>query len=79
MRDEDLLFITADHGCDPSYRAHTDHTREYVPLLAYGKAVVPGVDIGTRSSYADAAQTIAELLGLGPLEHGQSFASLIYR
>ena len=70
---EDLVMITADHGCDPAYTATTDHTREYVPLLVLGPRVKP-VNLGTRSSFADIAATVAELLEV-PLETpGRSFA-----
>ena len=60
MGEEDLLMITADHGCDPG-DSHTDHTREYVPLVVYGAAVNP-VNLGTRSTYADIAATVADYL-----------------
>ena len=70
---DDLLILTADHGCDPSYEAHTDHTREYVPLLVYGTGIKKGVDLGTRSTFADCGQTIADLLGAGQLAFGKSF------
>jgi len=70
MKDGDLLIITADHGCDPAFKG-TDHTREYVPILAAGKRVKPGT-IGTRKSFSDIAATTAELL-LGSKETG-SFA-----
>jgi len=70
---DDLLILTADHGCDPSYKAHTDHTREYVPLLVYGTGIQKGVDLGTRSTFADCGQTIADLLGAGQLASGKSF------
>jgi len=73
---EDLVMITADHGCDPSYAATTDHTREYVPLLVLGKGVKP-VNLGTRATFADIAATVAQLLGV-PLETpGRSFAGEI--
>ncbi len=73
---EDLVMITADHGCDPSYAATTDHTREYVPLLVLGKKVKP-VNLGTRATFADIAATVAQLLGV-PLETpGRSFAGEI--
>jgi len=62
MRDDDILFITADHGCDPGYPT-TDHTREYVPILVYGKNVKP-VDLGVRKTYADIAATIADLFDI---------------
>ena len=62
MREGDLLMITADHGCDPSYTKTTDHTREYVPYLVCGKGVKPGVDLGTRLCFGTIAQTICEYL-----------------
>jgi phosphopentomutase len=71
MRDSDLLIITADHGNDPTYRG-TDHTREYVPVIAYGDAATAGVNLGTRASLADIGQTIAENFGL-KLGAGESF------
>jgi phosphopentomutase len=71
MRDDDLMIITADHGNDPSFPG-SDHTREYAPLLAYGKNARHGVDLGTRASLADIGQTIAENFGLR-LTAGESF------
>ena len=73
LRADDLVLITADHGCDPGYAATTDHTREYVPLLALGKQVKPA-DLGTRSTFADIAATIAELFGIPLNTPGTSFA-----
>jgi len=73
MRDDDVMMITADHGNDPTFRG-SDHTREYAPLLVYGKSARPGVDLGTRSSLADIGQTIAENFGLN-LTAGTSFLS----
>ncbi len=73
MRDDDLMIITADHGNDPTFPG-TDHTREYAPLLVYGKSARPGVDLGTRGSLADIGQTIAENFGL-KLTAGKSFLS----
>lgn len=73
---EDLLIITADHGCDPGYAATTDHTREYVPLLVLGQEVTP-VDLGTRESFADVAATVAQLLGVSLDTPGKSFAGEI--
>ena len=70
---EDILMITADHGCDPSYTATTDHTREYVPLLVLGQTVKPG-NLGTRASFADIAATVTELLGVAYRTPGRSFA-----
>ena len=64
MRPEDILMITADHGCDPSYTKTTDHTREYVPYLVCGKGVKPGVDLGTRLCFGTIAQTVCEYLGV---------------
>jgi phosphopentomutase len=77
LQPEDILFITADHGCDPTYAVHTDHTREYIPLLVGGPPVKPGVDLGVRESFADIAQTISEYLGLAELKYGSSFLDLI--
>jgi len=76
LNDDDVLMITADHGCDPGYTATTDHTREYVPLLVLGKKIRP-VNLGTRSSFADVAATIAELLGVSLVTPGRSFANEI--
>ncbi len=72
LRDDDLLVITADHGNDPTTPS-TDHSREHVPVLLYGAAVKAGTDIGTRTTFADLGQTLAELFGVGPLDHGTSF------
>ena len=76
LGDEDLVMITADHGCDPAYLATTDHTREYVPLLVLGKAVKP-VNLGTRKTFADIAATVTALLGVSYETPGISFASEI--
>jgi phosphopentomutase len=73
MRDTDLLVLTADHGNDPTFRG-TDHTREYVPLLTYGRAARAGVDLGTRASLADIGRTVADNFGLR-LAAGESFLS----
>ena len=73
MGDEDVVMITADHGCDPAYTATTDHTREYVPLLVLGKAVKP-VNLGTRKTFADIAATVAEMLDVTLETSGESFA-----
>lgn len=77
LKPEDILFITADHGCDPTLQAHTDHTREYIPLLVSGKSVRGGVDLGIRESFADIGQTAAEYLKIPRLKYGQSFLGLI--
>ena len=76
LGDEDVVMITADHGCDPGYTATTDHTREYVPLLVLGKQVKP-VNLGTRATFADIAATAAELLGVELNTPGKSFAEVI--
>jgi phosphopentomutase len=73
MNDGDLLMITADHGNDPTYRG-TDHTREYAPLIVFGKKAKNGVDLGTRESLSDIGNTIAENFGLS-LNAGNSFLS----
>ena len=73
---EDLVMITADHGCDPSYTATTDHTREYVPLLVIGRAVRPG-NLGTRTGFQNIAATVTDLLGVNFDTPGKSFAAEI--
>ena len=72
LGDEDVVMITADHGCDPGYTATTDHTREYVPLLVLGNKVKP-VNLGTRNSFADIAATVAEMLKVKLDTPGKSF------
>jgi phosphopentomutase len=76
LRDTDVLMITADHGNDPTTPS-TDHSREYVPLMVAGRSVRRGVDLGTRDTYADAGQTVADLLGVPPLANGTSFRPAI--
>ena len=63
MKEGDLLMITADHGCDPGYTQSTDHTREYTPLIVYGKDITPG-NLGTRSTFADIGATVLSYLGV---------------
>jgi phosphopentomutase len=72
MRSDDLLMITADHGCDPTYMKTTDHTREYVPLLAYSKRSQGNLNLGTRPTLSDLGQTVAENFGF-KLPRGTSF------
>ena len=72
LRHDDLLVVTADHGNDPTTPS-TDHSREYVPLLIAGQRVKAGIDLGTRSTFADLGQTLAENFGVGVLTHGTSF------
>jgi phosphopentomutase len=69
LRPGDVAVITADHGCDPTWRG-SDHTREHVPILAFGPAVIPRA-LGRRKSFADIGQSIAAHLGLAPLAHGE--------
>jgi phosphopentomutase len=78
LKPDDLLFITADHGNDPTTPS-TDHSREYVPLLAFGTGIRGGVNLGTRTSFADLGQTAAEYLGLPGLDNGTSFLKEITR
>ena len=77
LREDDILMITADHGCDPGYKG-TDHTRENVPLLVYGKAVNP-VNIGERESFSDVAATVADLLGIPYDLNGESFKEVLIK
>lgn len=72
MKEEDILILTADHGCDPTTPS-TDHSREYVPVLLYGKKLKQNVNLGTGKSFADIGQTVAEFFGLMPLVIGESF------
>jgi phosphopentomutase len=72
LRSDEMSLITADHGNDPTTPG-TDHTREYVPLLVAGPRVRPGVDLGTRGSFADVGATLAEMFGVGALAAGHSF------
>ena len=74
LRPDDLLVITADHGNDPTTPS-TDHSREHVPVLLHGVRVRAGIDLGTRATFADLGQTLAEVFGVGPLAHGTSFLS----
>jgi phosphopentomutase len=72
LRPDDLLVVTADHGNDPT-TSSTDHAREYVPLLVTGARVRAGADLGTRSTFADLGQTLADVFAVGSLRHGASF------
>jgi phosphopentomutase len=71
MRDDDLLVLCADHGCDPTWEG-SDHTREHIPVLVYGNAVEPG-SLGRRDTFADIGQSLAVHFGLEPMEYGTSF------
>jgi phosphopentomutase len=79
LKDEDVLIITADHGCDPTYKLHTDHTREYVPLLVYGKKLKKNVDLGVRTTLSDISQTISVIFGIPKMKNGNSFEELIFK
>ena len=68
---EDVLMITADHGCDPSYQKTTDHTREYTPFLMAGPKIVPA-NLGTRETFADIAATVLDWFGMQPAFAGKS-------
>lgn len=76
MKYNDILFITADHGCDPTTPS-TDHSREYVPLIVYGKNIKSSVNLGIRKSFADVGKTISEILNIEADIKGESFAKLI--
>ena len=67
----DLLILCADHGCDPTWPG-SDHTREHIPVLAYGAGVKPG-SLGRRESFADIGQSLAVHFGLSPMDYGKSF------
>ncbi len=71
MREDDLLMITADHGCDPGYQATTDHTREYTPFLMYGPKLEPE-NLGTRGSFADIGATVLHYFGMKPVFEGET-------
>ena len=78
MKDSDIVMITADHGCDPGFKG-TDHSREYVPLLVYGKDIKAGVNLGTRATFADIAATIQDIFEVEPETAGVSFKDKILR
>jgi phosphopentomutase len=72
LHDQDILLITADHGCDPTTPS-TDHSREYVPLLVYGKQLRRGINLGTRKAFSDVARTVADILGIDACFGADSF------
>lgn len=76
MKDTDMLIITADHGNDPSTPS-TDHSREYIPILIYGKQIKENINIGTRKTYADIGETVLDILNLERLDTGKSFKNEI--
>jgi phosphopentomutase len=71
MREDDVLVLCADHGCDPTWEG-SDHTREHIPVLVYGRTITPG-SLGRRETFADIGQSIASHLGLSPMDYGTSF------
>jgi phosphopentomutase len=76
LKNGDILLITGDHGCDP-ITISTDHSREYVPLLVYGREIRSGVDLKTRSSHADIGKTMLDMIGVPGDVEGISFAKEI--
>lgn len=76
MRDDDLLIINADHGCDPTFKG-TDHTREYIPVLMYGKQIKAGVDLGIGDTFANLGQTICDIFDVPALDIGESYKATI--
>ena len=78
MKETDMLIITADHGNDPSTPS-TDHSREYIPILLYGKQIKENVNIGIRETYADIAETILDILKMQSLNVGKSFKNQILK
>ena len=72
MGEDDLLIITADHGCDPSTPS-TDHSREHTPMIAYGAPICSGVNLGTRSTFADIGKTVLDAFGVENALFGASF------
>lgn len=78
LNENDMLIITADHGCDPTFKG-TDHTREYVPLLVYGDKIKENYKLDVRESFADIASTISEIFNLGSFKNGESFLNKILK
>jgi len=76
LRDEDILIITADHGCDPTTES-TDHSREYIPILVYGKKVKGGTELGIRDSFTDIGKSVLDYLGIDNNLEGKSFINEI--
>ncbi len=78
MNENDLLIITADHGCDPTTES-TDHSREYVPIILYGQKIKKNINLGTRKSFADLASTIADIFNIDNVFPGESFLEQILK
>ena len=77
LKENELLILTADHGCDPTYKG-SDHTREYIPLLVYGKKLKENVDLGIQNGFSTIAATVEDLL-LGKTNLKGSFADKIIK
>jgi phosphopentomutase len=71
MNDDDIVILTADHGCDPTWPG-SDHTREHIPVLVYGDSI-PAGSLGKRETFADIGQSLATFFGLEPMDYGESF------
>jgi len=78
LKEDDILILTADHGCDPTFKG-TDHTREYVPLLVYGNPLKSGINLGTRSTFSDIGKTILDYLEVKGDIQGESFLSEVIK
>ena len=78
MKEDDILIITADHGCDPG-TASTDHSREYTPMLIYGNSIKANVSLGTRKTFADIAATVLDLFGIENQVDGESFLKEVWK
>ena len=79
LKEDDILIITADHGCDPATPS-TDHSREHTPMLIYGNSIKSGVDLKTRDSFADISATVLEYLGVSQGEtKGKSFLNEVIK
>ena len=76
MKEDDILIINADHGNDPTYKG-TDHTREYIPVLVYGKNIKNGINLGIIKSFADIGATVADILNVKLPNNGESFKNEI--
>ena len=76
LKQDDILIITADHGCDPSTPS-TDHSREYIPVIVYGKSLKSNIDLGIRKTYADISATVLDYFDLENLKYGTSFKNEI--
>ncbi|HSQ33637.1 MAG TPA: phosphopentomutase, partial [Peptostreptococcaceae bacterium] len=78
MKNEDILIVNSDHGNDPTYKG-TDHTREYIPILIYGKKIKEGYNLGTRTTFADIGATVSDILNVEFPKYGKSFKSEILK